>query len=92
MRGVLLVVLTTGCSVTADGSTLYFVRDADIYVAARTFAGFGSAAIDPELSSTSNDGKLSLLSDGLSRFFSPTRAGARHRESCGRRGEPTPEQ
>jgi hypothetical protein len=59
--------------VTTDGNTLYFVRDADIFVARRGAHGFGSPAIDPVLSSSSNDGKVSVSSDGLRAFFSSNR-------------------
>jgi hypothetical protein len=63
--------------VTADGTTLYFVRDADVYVAQRSYTGFMTPVIDPALSSASNDGKVSVSPDRLHAFFSSNRFGGR---------------
>jgi hypothetical protein len=61
--------------VTADGNTLYFVRDADIFVAQRNGTTFEAPAVEPILTSISNDGKVWVSADRLTAFYSSNRAG-----------------
>jgi len=63
--------------VTFDELAIYVASNGDIYRATRasTSAGFGGRTLDTNLSSSTNDSKVSFTADGLTAFIGSERSG-----------------